>query len=407
MPPTKRDRGDVIVDSRQPAQWEEGDRHSMAYGRDNTLQLAKPQPRVTAKSGGGKAAQDSTVKWLQDAPAASADALAALGQDGGGGESGGGGGGSNGSSPFEWPTNAAQLSDCLNTAANEHRVALLDPRVHIEVERTILVQQYSNAGATWGLNGNHAKLQWVGPAGADVLVIEGVDGVSNRGLFVEKLNIDGNGYAGAPAGFGLKVYAPMGDPGSIYKFTLRDIFVTYATYGFGLVGAVFEGLCDNCHAENCSKDGMLMQSTGLDGSAPWSVVSNIQLIHPNMSRNLGAGIRAVFSTNVLMGSFILNAEGGVVAADGLRAAAMCNGENTGESVFVVPYQGWGSLLNGNEGSTDGSTHARAMIDGQWVSVGKPMKYLLDNAAKDVSQQFNHMSYYGDGTNADQIAVVKP
>jgi hypothetical protein len=388
----------VVINRKDHHRPKPGDRHSMEYGRDNTMSRHRPKPAPQASQ---REAEDATVKWLEDAPARSADALAALGHGGGNG------GGGSSSSPFEWPTTAQQLADCLNTAASEHRVAMLDPRVHVEVDRTILVQQQSSWGTTWGVNGNHAKLQWVGPGGADVLVYQGVNGVSNRGLFIEKLNIDGNGYAGAPAGFGVKVYAPEGDPGSIYKFTLRDLFVTYAEYGFGLVGAVFEGMCENCHAENCTKDGMLMQSTGLDGGAPWSIVSNIQLIHPNMSRNLGAGVRAVNSTNALMGSFILNGEGGIVAPDGLRAAFGNNGENTGESLFVVQYAGWGSLVNGNEASTDGSTHCRKFENGEWVSVGKPMKYLLDNVVKDVPQTFNHVSYYGDPAHADEIAVIKP
>ena len=372
----------------------------MEYARDNNLSKLPIRPRgIHYGHGGTRDAADATIQWLQDAPAASADALNALGH----GSNGGGGGGS----PFEWPTNGKQLADCLNTAAAESRVALLDPRTHIEITETILVQQQANYGCTWGVNGNHAKLMWKGRGGDPVLVYEGVIGVSNRGLYIEKLNIDGNGYSGAAAGFGLKVYAPGGDPGSLYKFTLRDIFAMNCEYGIGFVGAVFEGMCENCHAENCTKDGMLMQSTGLDGSAPWAIVSNIQLIHPNMSRNLGAGITAVNSCNVLMGSFILNALGGVVAPDGLRAVGMCNGENTGESVFVVPYQGWGSLLNGNEGSTDNNTRARKYVDGEWVDVGKPMKYLLDNFMKDVPEQFNHMSYYGDPATAEEIAVVKP
>jgi hypothetical protein len=158
--------------------------------------------------GGTKDASDATIQWLQDAPAASADALQALGH----GTNGGGGGGG-GNSPFEWPANGVQLRDCLQTAADESRVAMLDPRTHIEISETIKIQQRANYGCTWGVNGNHARLQWRGPGGHDVLVYQGFNGVSNRGLFIEKLNIDGNGYAGAAARFGMCIYAPEGDPG--------------------------------------------------------------------------------------------------------------------------------------------------------------------------------------------------
>ncbi len=75
---------------------------------------------------------------------------------------------------------------------------------------------------TWGANGNHAKVQWAGPGGGDMIVFHGTKGNGSRCLYFEKFNLDGNGYAGAPCGSCLKLSAPDGDPGSIYKFTLRD-----------------------------------------------------------------------------------------------------------------------------------------------------------------------------------------
>ena len=108
-------------------------------------------------------------------------------------------------------------------------------------------------------------------------------------------------------------------PAALYKFTLRDIYTAYGTYGIVLQGAVFEGMCENVHAENHRKDGMLMQHTNINKDNR-GIVSNVQLIHPNMSRNLGAGVRSVYSCNAAFGSFVLNAEGGIVAPDGLRLA---------------------------------------------------------------------------------------
>ena len=72
-----------------------------------------------------------------------------------------------------------------------------------------------------------------------------------------------------------------------------------------------------------------------------------------MSRNLGAGVRSVYSCNAAFGSFVLNAEGGIVAPDGLRLGFANNGENTGEAVYVVPSNGYGSNIIYSEGSTDG------------------------------------------------------
>jgi hypothetical protein len=134
-------------------------------------------------------------------------------------------------------------------------------------------------------------------------------------------------------------------------------------------------------------------------------VSNIQLIHPNMSRNFGAGVRSVYSCNVAFGSFVLNAEAGIVAPDGLRVGAFNNGENTGEAVYVVPNNGYGSSIIYSEGSTDGTTHARKFENGQWISVGKPTLYLLSKGAG-VSETGNHVGTYGAATRNPGIRVVK-
>jgi hypothetical protein len=372
-------------------------RHTFEFGRS----APKPVPVTLRRR---RDVPPPHEQWLIDAPARSAEALEALGAmlpppvDPPPIASG--------SSPFIWPRTETELRQALQYGADESVVVMLDPRTHLAMTETITVQQRANMGYSWGVNGNHAKLEWKGEVGQDMLVYQGVNGVANRLLFIEKLNLYGGGYEGRPAGFCLKLYAPEGDPGSLYKFTLRDVFANYATYGIGIVGAVFEGLLDNCHAENNQKDGLYMAHTGLDGMSPWSIVSNVMCVHPNMSRNLGAGIRCVNSTNLILGGFINNAEGGVVAPEGLRAAMLCNGENTGEAMFVVPYAGWGSVVTHNTASTDGKTHAAKYENGEWVSVGKPLLYCLDIDPA-VQQTLNDIAYYGDGTNEDKIAVVKP
>ena len=186
-----------------------------------------------------------------------------------------------------------------------------------------------------GANGNHAKIRWVGPGGQDMIVIQGVNGVANRGFYFEKFNLYGGGYDRAPCGACLKLRAPLGDVGALYKFTLRDIYTSYGTYGIFLQGAVFEGMCENVHGENHTKDGMYMEHTNV-GQGNQGIVSNVQLIHPNMSRNFGSGVKSVYSCNAAFGSFVLNAEAGIVAPEGLRLGFANNGENTGEAVYVVP-----------------------------------------------------------------------
>lgn len=309
-------------------------------------------------------------------------------------------------SPFIWARNENELREALRDAAAQGFVAMLDPRTDIELSATIVLEQQKNEGMTWGANGNHAKLRWVGPAGQDMIVVQGVKGMANRGLYLEKFNLYGGGYDRAPCGACLKLRAPAGDAGSIYKFTLRDIYTSYGTYGIVLQGAVFEGMCENVHSENHVKDGLSMENTGVGTGSP-GIVSNIQLIHPNMSRNHGAGVRSVYSCNAAFGSFVLNGEGGIVAPDGLRVGFANNGENTGEALYVVPKNGYGSYILYSEASTDGRTVARRH-DGRtnsWVNVGQPTSYVLA-AGKGVTETGNHIATYGGAEKGSSFRVVK-
>jgi hypothetical protein len=297
------------------------------------------------------------------------------------------------------PTTEGQLEELLNMAADQSIVVQLDPRTRIDLTRPMVIQQHSSAGEPWGVDGGYAKLRWQGESGRDMLTFQGVNGVFNRGLVIQNLFLDGNGYYGAPAGDCLKLYAPDGDPGSLYKFLIRDVYTSYATRGIVFEGAIFEAFMENVHAENHNSHGMEM----LNIENPRGIVSNINIVHPNFSRNFGAGLKCLYSTNITMGSFVLNALGGVIAPEGIRHASACNGENTGESLFVVPWGGYGSVITGCEASSDGSTVARKMVEGQWVDVGRPMLYLLDGT-NNVEQTLNHVSYYGQGNNP--MRVVK-
>ena len=144
---------------------------------------------------------------------------------------------------------------------------------------------------------------------------------------------------------------------------------------------------------------------GTVGSGAPGIVSNVQLIHPNMSRNFGAGIRSVYSCNAAFGSFVLNADGGIVAPDGLRVGFANNGENTGEALYVVPNKGYGSYILYSEASSDGKTVARRFEKNDWVTVGKPTLYVLAGAPG-VVETGNHVSTYGDSSKAAAFRVVK-
>lgn len=311
-----------------------------------------------------------------------------------------------GTSSLIWARNETEFRQALQAGLAERFLPMFDPRTDIELSSTIVLEQRKNEGMTWGANGNHAKIRWVGPGGQDMIVIQGVSGVANRGLYLEKFNLYGGGYDRAPCGACLKLRAPLGDVGALYKFTLRDIYTSYGTYGIVLQGAVFEGMCENVHGENHTKDGMRMEHTNV-GQGNQGIVSNVQLIHPNMSRNFGSGVKSVYSCNAAFGSFVLNAEGGIVAPEGLRVGFANNGENTGEAVYVVPNNGYGSNILYSEASTDSSTHARRWDSAKndWVSVGKPTLYLLSRGAG-VTETGNHVATYGGAMGSSAVRIVK-
>jgi len=374
--------------------------------------MRKPKPIGVVQATPPDMISEQAMQWLRDAPAMSTEILEALeavpvppdppdpgpdpGPDPSPTEDG-----------MDYPKNESELRSCLNAYANENRVGMLDPRTRITLTSTIEVAQRTNAGAPWGVNGNFAQLKWGGPAKQDMLRFIGVENVSNRGLTVEKLVLDGNdpnmNQAGADAC--LRLSAPLGDHGPLYKFQLRDVFTMCAINGLVIEGGVYEGMCENVHAENCTGDGVLMRHMNL-GAPAQGVVSNVLMLHPNCSRNFGAGIRAVYSVYIIGGSFILNGNGGVQAPDGLRGALMCNGENTAGkdgAVFVVPSNGYGSVINLCEGSSDGATHCRKWNGQAWESVGAAQLYLMAIGAG-VRQADNHVSYYGNPP--DPTRVVK-
>lgn len=299
-----------------------------------------------------------------------------------------------GDSPFLWPKTEADFRAAMLAECAAGRVALFDPRTDVTLTDTLVIPA-NGSGSTWGANGNFAKIGWDGGTGKPMIRVEGVNGLSGRGFWFEKFNMSG-GFSDpnwAPADACLMLDAPLGDGGPLYKFTIRDIFVSSANYGVHLRGGVYEGALINVHAENNLLDGIFAEHTNIPGNAP-GIISNLTILLPNSSRNLGAAVRTVNSTNIAFGSFINNGRG-VVAPEGLRVGAFSNGENTGESLYELGSNGYGSLIIGNEGSTEGTVVARRFngTTGLWEDVGLPMRYLLDGPAG-ILEEFNHMSTYG-------------
>ena len=307
---------------------------------------------------------------------------------------------------MDYPQNEGELRQLLQGYKDQNYVGMLDPRTSIDISQPIQLDAGGNSGKPWGINGNYAKLNYKGQGG-DLLLINGIAGSGNCGLTLKNLCLDGGDTVnmnGSGAATCLRVSAPLGDNGSIYRFHLENLFAAGAVNGVILEGGVFEGELRGLYIEKCTGDGLIERHLPNIEGAKNPVVSNILIWHLNSSRNFGYGFRSVYSTNLIGGSFILNA-GGVIAPDGLRYAAACNGENTGgakQAVFEIPSNGYGSVISGGgEASSDAYSVCRRWDGAQWHDMGKPLLYFF---AGDPAVTVNeaHVSYYGQGDSPMKV-----
>ncbi len=362
-------------------------------------------------SGGGTAGKSAYQIWLDlGNTGTEADFIASLkgppGEDGEDGTSTGGGTTINitgGTLPK--PTNTAELQALADAAAANSYVVVLAPGTKITLTDTIVFRQPSHDGSVWGMDCSWAQLDWAGPAGAPMVKAEGVSGAANRGFVFINAQLYGGGYwtdrgRANQAGVCLLIDCPGGDSMAFYKATLHNIYTSYAGAGFQFRGAVFEFAPFNLHAENHTGNGMEAVSVG------GAVMSNVFNIAPNMSRNGGSGIYTGYSHNVLMGSFIQNSRYGIEAPDGLRVAAFNNGENTGESLIKLGYDGYGSVIFANEMST-----GYVGINNEGASSTGYSKYVLDAPAgnpmfpNNTDPKDNHVAGYG-GAVPSELRVRK-
>lgn len=292
------------------------------------------------------------------------------------------------------PTTTAQLQALWDDAAANKYVVRLAPGTKINLDQTIVIKQTGHDGSVWGVDGGFAQIDWVGAAGQDMFRVEGINGEPNRGFVCVNFQFYGGGYDRAPAGACLRIYCPGGDNMAYYKPTLQNLYTSYATNGFVFEGAVFEFSNINLHAENHRGDGMVAISVG------GAIMSNVFTIAPNMSRNGGYGINTGWSHNVIMGSFIQNSKGGIFGPEGLRVGAFNNGENTGEALFFLPGNAYGTVLYGNEASTGW------MAPNNFGLPSTEMKYLLNGVASTLEHDGHIAGYNAADAHAAEIRVRK-
>lgn len=282
------------------------------------------------------------------------------------------------------PTSQAQLVSAVQAALDGGYVLYLDPSTSLEINSTCVWTVKDVGGAPKGLCGNYAKFTSMINNGADVFQF--VSASNNRSLVVEKFSIYGGAYAGRSCGAGLKISAPKSK--AIYQATIRDIFTeSCGKNGQHYEGDFFESVLINLQSGANNGDGVYI-ANGADGG----IISNLMVVAPNLSRNNGYGLHLVHanSVDVTLGSFILNALGGVLASNGIRLCHGLNFENSGLIGIDIPTSDYTSTISACNASTEGVTHAPG---------GVPMLYLYryHGVPTNLQQNLNYITYYGTGT----------
>ena len=80
-----------------------------------------------------------------------------------------------------WARDETEFRQALQDGVAQGFLPMFDPRTDIELSSTIVLEQQKNEGMTWGANGNHAKIRWVGPGGQDMIVIQEAKGPNTVG----------------------------------------------------------------------------------------------------------------------------------------------------------------------------------------------------------------------------------
>lgn len=295
------------------------------------------------------------------------------------------GSGSGGGSAFVKPTTQAAMQAALQAGFDNCYIIQLDPTTVVTAASTIAVTTKDCGAQPRGFNANGATINSAINDGTDVLRITAAG--PSRGLVMNALHIYGGGYEGKVSGNCMSVIAPKGF--AIYKATLRDLAFDYCgKAGLAITGDFFESLIANLNSENNRGDGFWIDH-GDDGG----IISNVMVQAPNLSRNLGYGFHAVRanSIDIVMGSFINNALGGLIGEHGIRTVDAINCENTGLACVSIPTSDYMTRLSGVNASTDGATAATG---------GVPLRYTFFYHGNEANllQSQNYVTFYGSGVD---------
>jgi len=279
------------------------------------------------------AVSDKTLQWLRDAPAASAEALAALTE-----------------TPPDPPippdpepeppetgmltliNNEADLRGALHSAANGARI-VVDP-----ASRAITVTSKITVNVTRDLfyfDGSGLQIGTNIPNWDHLFEFT----TGKPGFKLKNIYVTGS-YPNRQCGDAFRfICAPAGNEDSFYNFFISGIRIEHVAGNGMYFQGVFEGGLDNIETNDIGKTGIVFTNGPTGGGTTTQVTcSNCQLSRCDGwgAEQLGGSDQITWISPV----FVCNGMGGIHASDGIHYIVNPRMENAGEIMVVVDRQSW-------------------------------------------------------------------
>lgn len=263
------------------------------------------------------------------------------------------------------PTTIAQVQTAIQAAVDNGRAVFFDgsvPAINFNATMTINLH-----GQNWSIFGGGLNLNWTGTDGSTPAVVFQNDGADYCvDWTISDFNLFGNAFASSGCGRGFSFTANNGQ--DMFQGSIQNMFAQFCGGdGFYVAGRIFECWLPNWMAKDNNGHGVTFETTFGGGGG---VISNIMMTASNFSRSGGYGVNLVAETrsiDIVEGSFIVNALGGVNAPTGIRGLYACDFENSGLTAINMPATRDPCYIVGCHADSQGfQTHGS----------GVPARYLL-------------------------------
>lgn len=297
----------------------------------------------------------STLKWLQDAPAASAHALEMLAMTPPATATG-----------FYRPNSVEDFCAAQQKCLDDGRVLMLDPSTDLEVSAPLppfILRQHSFANGLWAYG---ARFRWKVPDGEwshtmfTYSTDGGPDGQESQYFTLAGLSINGDQTGGSQPSPQRLVDLHARSGRAIRGFQIDDLSCMGGQTGLWIEGEVFEGYVNRMRASWMRNAGIVCRHQyDIPG-----VLSNVYIIGPNITRcpinmGLAMGIHCDRANSVMIeqGNFI-SLDGPAIYGDaGVKRISNCDFENTGNAggaaIVMDRADFWSDVLYCEGSNTNG------------------------------------------------------